>query len=89
MLREIFRNFGRLRDTSQDAAYRDLHKGLSDNADLLIATEIMDMPKLLDSLTKIEEFIKSRGDTEGKTAAEAIHDWLNDSSPTATEAKSA
>jgi len=78
-LHTIFNEFAVLRESSQDKAYRLLHKGLSENGDLFVAAEILDLPKLIDSLTKLEEFIRAGSTGNEKTPTEAISDWLNSS----------
>lgn len=73
----VFQQFAKNREISRDRAYRELHKGLSENADLFVAAGVLELPKLIDSLTKLEEFIRAGDTGNEKTAAEAISDWLN------------
>jgi hypothetical protein len=72
----MFQRFAKDRTKSRDVAYRELHKSLSENADILVAANILELPKLVEMLTKLEEFIQNTSSGHEKTPVEAISEWL-------------
>jgi len=77
VLSKIFESFSTARDEKKGAAWRQLQRDLSSNAEVLIMSGQITLPQMIDTMQKLEEYMGSSGDEDsGKDAAALVGAWL-------------
>jgi len=77
VLSKIFAAFSSERDARKGAAWRQLQRDLSSNAEVLIMSGQITLPQMIDTMQKLEEYMGSSGDEDsGKDAAALVGAWL-------------
>jgi len=77
VLSKIFEAFSTARDEKKGAAWRQLQRDLSTNAEVLIMSGQITLPQMIDTMQKLEEYMGSSGDEDsGKDAAALVGAWL-------------
>ena len=86
VLSKIFAAFSTARDTRKGAAWRQLQRDLSANAEVLIMSGQITLPQMIDTMQKLEEYMGSGGDEDqGQDAAELVGRWLRGEEPPSDE----
>lgn len=77
VLSRIFAAFSTERDSRKGAAWRQLQRDLSLNAETLIMSGQITLPQMIDTMQKLEEYMGGSGEEDsGKDAAAAVGAWL-------------
>ena len=77
ILRNIFVSFSAAREERKGAAYRQLQRDLSANADVLILSGQITLPQIIDTMQKMEEYLGTgEAEDSGQDASEVLHRWL-------------
>lgn len=77
ILRQIFTAFSSERESRKGAAYRQLQRDLSANADVLILSGQITLPQIIDTMQKMEEYLGTgEAEDSGQEASEVLHRWL-------------
>lgn len=77
VLSKIFAAFSRERDTRKSAAWRQLQRDLSDNAEVLIMSGQITLPQMIDTMQKLEEYMGGGDhDDQGADPAALVGAWL-------------
>lgn len=77
VLSRIFSAFSTERDSRKGAAWRQLQRDLSLNAETLIMSGQITLPQMIDTMQKLEEYMGGSGEEDqGKDAAAVVGAWL-------------
>jgi hypothetical protein len=77
VLSKIFESFSTARDERKGAAWRQLQRDLSLNAETLIMSGQITLPQMIDTMQKLEEYMGGAGEEDsGKDAAAQVGAWL-------------
>lgn len=86
VLSRIFAAFSTERDSRKGAAWRQLQRDLSLNAETLIMSGQITLPQMIDTMQKLEEYMGGSGEEDqGKDAAAVVGAWLRGEEPASTE----
>jgi len=86
VLSKIFAAFSTARDSKKGAAWRQLQRDLSTNAETLIMSGQITLPQMIDTMQKLEEYMGGSGEEDsGHDAAEIVGAWLRGEEPPSSE----
>lgn len=86
VLSRIFSEFSTARDSRKGAAWRQLQRDLSSNAEVLIMSGQITLPQMIDTMQKLEEYMGGGGEEDGgQDAAELVGRWLRGEEPPSDE----
>lgn len=86
VLSKIFAAFSTERDSRKGAAWRQLQRDLSLNAETLIMSGQITLPQMIDTMQKLEEYMGGSGEEDsGKDAAAIVGAWLRGEEPDSQE----